>query len=266
MVMTGYGVAAGMVSGVMTVLNGVLTAAKVGWALLNMAMAMNPVLFIATSVGVLIGGVAALIYYWDDLKAAFLDTTWGKAIMGWLDKIMAGFGSLSDAWSWVKEKFSWVPGLGEDPMADVPNTQESPTPVPGVVDGPVAEVLKPQETIAPVPGLVDGPVAEVLKPRETIPPVPGLVDGSVAEVIKPQENLSLVPMLAKDHMAGVPKTSPSLEAPRRTTVPTGGVSQSIATAITNNSEASSQTIHIGQITTSRPITKEEVTSLLVMAS
>ena len=239
MVTMGYGVAVSMVSGIMSIFRGVMLAGQVAMWLMNGAMWANPALLIAGGVVLLTGVIAAAIYYWDDLKATFMDSTWGQSIMGWIEKIMAGFGCLSEAWSWLKEKFSWVPGMGEDPMADMPNIQEGLAPVPGMVEG------KPQANITPVPGLVEGPVAEALKPHEGFSPVP---------------------VLANEPLAEIPKTSPSLEASKRMVVPAGGVSQSIANAVTNNSESSSQTIHIGQITTSRPINKEEVTNHLVMAS
>lgn len=182
MAMTGYGTAMMMVSGVMTAWNVIAGAGATVMAWLNAVMMANPALLIAGSVALLVAGVAAAIYYWDDLKAAFMDTTWGKVIMGWIDKVMGGFESLSGAWSWVQEKLSWVPGIGDDPMEEIP------------------------------------------------------------------------------------QTSPSLEASRQTAVPAGGVSQSIATAITNNSESSSATIQIGQVNTSRPINSQEITSMLAMGA
>ncbi|WP_300674077.1 phage tail tape measure protein [Desulfoluna sp.] len=197
MTMTGFGAAMTLVSGVMTAWSTVAGAGATVMTWLNAVMMANPALLIAGSIAVLVGGIAAAIYYWDDLKAAFLDSTWGKNIMGWIDTILGGFSKLSGAWDWVKNKLSWVPGMGGESEAAVSPTMTA---------------------------------------------------------------------LGADPMVGVPKTSPSLEVPRRTSMPAGGVSQSIATAITNTSASSSQTIHIGQITTSRPINAQEVTSQLVMAS
>jgi len=222
--MLGWNVMTKIAAGGMAILKMGLMATRTGFLWLNAAMLANPVVLIIAGVVALVAAVAAIIYYWDDLKAAFMDTTWGKNIMGWIDKIIGGFQSLTGAWDWMKEKFSWVPGLGEDSTDGVLSSQKNITPAPGLVDGPMAEMAKPQAVVSPVPVFVNDPLPEV------------------------------------------PKTSPSLEVPRRVSVPAGGVSQSIATAITNNSESSSQTIHIGQIVTSRPINAQEVTSQLVMAS
>ena len=370
MAVTGYGAAVGLASGVMTAFNVLTSASSIVFAGLNFVMGLNPALLVAGGITLLVGAVAGAIYYWDDLKAAFLDTTWGQNIMGWIHTILGGFQSLTGAWDWMKDKMSWfggedhpvvdvvttqenltsvpgavdgpvaealkpqaalppMPGVMDGPVAEVlkpqaalppmPGVMDGPVaqaltpqaalpPVPSVVDGPVAEVLKPQAALPPMPGVVDGPVAEALKPQVALPPMPGVVDGPVAEVLKPQvaippmpgvmdgpvaealkphttlpsmpgamdgplaealkplENLSSMPALTKDHMAGVPRTSPLLEAPRRMVVPAGGVSHSIATAITNKSESSSQTFHIGQITTSRPINAQEITNMLVMGA
>lgn len=69
--------------------------------LLNTALWANPMTWVVI-------GVVALIAWWDDLKAAFLDTSWGKAIMAVIDSLMAPFKLLGETWDWVSQKF----GLG----------------------------------------------------------------------------------------------------------------------------------------------------------
>jgi len=76
--------------------------------LLNTAMWANPTTWIVIGVVALIAAVGALIYWWDDLKAAFLDTSWGKAIMAVIESLMAPFKLLGETWDWVSQKF----GLG----------------------------------------------------------------------------------------------------------------------------------------------------------
>ncbi|SCY45929.1 phage tail tape measure protein [Desulfoluna spongiiphila] len=180
--MLGWNVITKVAAGGMALWNAVMGTGTVSMFGLNAAMWANPVLLIVGGVVLLTGAIAAAIYYWDDLKAAFMDSSWGKAIMGGIDWVMGGFAKLGDAWDWVKGKFSWIPGVGDEPVAEAP------------------------------------------------------------------------------------KTSPSLEAPRQAAVPAGGVSQSIATAVSSTSTTSSQTVHVGKIVTSRPINAQEVTSQLVMAS
>ena len=60
----------------------------------NIAMYANPVGLIVAGIALLIAAVAGLIYYWDDLKAAFMDTTWGQALIGLVSGIIDWFKSL----------------------------------------------------------------------------------------------------------------------------------------------------------------------------
>ncbi len=76
--------------------------------LLNTALWANPMTWVVIGVVALIAAVGALVYWWDDLKAAFLDTSWGKSIMAVIDSLMAPFKLLGETWDWVSQKF----GLG----------------------------------------------------------------------------------------------------------------------------------------------------------
>lgn len=75
--------------------------------LFNTSLYGCPMIWVVIGVGLLIAAVGALIYRWDDLKAAFLDTSWGKAIMAVIDSLMAPFKALGDTWDWVSEKFGF---------------------------------------------------------------------------------------------------------------------------------------------------------------
>jgi TP901 family phage tail tape measure protein len=131
-------------------------------------------------IGLVVLGIRTLISHWDELKATFLDSAWGQAIMGWIDKITGGFTAMSGSFNWVKDKLSWIPGIGNDPTEDIP------------------------------------------------------------------------------------KTSPSLDAPRRSSVIPGGASQSIANAVTNNNRSNSNVVHVGRIVTSRSINPQEISSHMGM--
>ncbi len=178
----GWNLVVGLASGGMTVLRWALIGARTGMLWLNAAMYANPIGFVVLGVAALTGAVAGIIYYWDDLKKAFLDSSWGQAVMGIVDKVIGSFSKLTGAWDWVQDKLSWVPGMGgRDPAADIP------------------------------------------------------------------------------------KTSPSLDAPRKAAAVPGGAGRSIAQAITHNTRSeSSQSIHIGQITTTRPINAQEIGNQLLM--
>lgn len=179
--MAGWSLAMKFASGGMAILRGGLLAARTSFLWLNAAMYANPVGFVVAGVVALTAGVAAAIYYWDNLKKSFLDSSWGQAIMGWIDKILGGFKTLTGGWDWIKDKISWIPGMGDDPAGDIP------------------------------------------------------------------------------------KSSPSLDAPRRSAIIPGGASKSIASAVTNNSRSDSNSIHIGQVVTSRPINSQEISSMMAMA-
>lgn len=83
-----------------------LLQAAAQW-LFNAALWANPMTWVVIGVVALIAAVGALIYWWDDLKAAFLDTSWGKAIMATIDSLMAPFKALGDTWDWVSQKFGF---------------------------------------------------------------------------------------------------------------------------------------------------------------
>lgn len=71
---------------------------------LNLAFLANPAFWIVGIIVVLIAAVGALIYWWDDLKAAFMDTAWGQAIMRTIEAVMTPFRALGETWDWLQQK------------------------------------------------------------------------------------------------------------------------------------------------------------------
>ena len=71
-------------------------------------------LLFTTPLGWMIQGIRAVVTNWEGLKAAFSESSWGKAVMGWIDKILGAFNKLPAAMNWVKDKLSWIPGIGGD--------------------------------------------------------------------------------------------------------------------------------------------------------
>ncbi|EPZ5428096.1 phage tail tape measure protein [Vibrio parahaemolyticus] len=115
LVTKGYGLA---VAGV----NSILKAFKVAMLAANIAMMANPIGLMVGAVVAAIAAVGALIYYWDDLKASFGDTS-GFAFIGDMANSMkdmfAGVfnwitESLAGIWESVKGLVDWIPGLGSD--------------------------------------------------------------------------------------------------------------------------------------------------------
>lgn len=89
-----------------------VTAAQWLW---NAAQWASPTTWLTAAVLGLVAAVGAVIYWWDDLKAAFLDTSWGKAVMSVFDAIMGGFAKAGEIFGWFKEQL----GFGGDAVAPV---------------------------------------------------------------------------------------------------------------------------------------------------
>lgn len=94
----------------MAFLKGATAALKFTVALLT-----NPIFLIAAGVMAAIAAVGALIYYWDDLKASFGDTTWFQIIEGAISFITFPFRALFDflaaGWQWVMSGFTDTSGF-----------------------------------------------------------------------------------------------------------------------------------------------------------
>ncbi|EOD5342635.1 phage tail tape measure protein [Vibrio parahaemolyticus] len=108
LVTKGYGLA---VAGV----NSILKAFKVAMLAANIAMMANPIGLVLGAVVAAIAAVGALIYYWDDLKASFGDTTWFQIIESALALIMLPFQTLFQflkaGWQWVMSGFTNTSGF-----------------------------------------------------------------------------------------------------------------------------------------------------------
>ncbi len=192
------------------VIGGIASFAAGGLSL-ALTILTSPILIVVGVIGALITGVAAVVYYWDDLKATFADCAWATAIMGWIEKIVGKFKSLGGVFDWVGEKMSWVPGMGGD--------------------------KKDAEPGAPKRSFTS----------------------------KIADSMSWIPGFGGSEKAEMPKTSPGLAASKKKEVLPGGVSKSVANAVTNNSKADSRMVHIGSVTTSRPINSQEMNNMALMA-
>ncbi|TOM90395.1 phage tail tape measure protein [Vibrio parahaemolyticus] len=115
------------------------------WSVVKLTAALlaNPITWVVIGIVALIGAVAALVYYWDDLKAAFLTFT-TMAKQGWNDFLFAMqntaafqavtglaesmrnafmsvfnwiIGKYNQVMDMVKSVTSWIPGFGGDDEA-----------------------------------------------------------------------------------------------------------------------------------------------------
>ncbi|EHK9608882.1 phage tail tape measure protein [Vibrio parahaemolyticus] len=71
------------------------------------AVAMNPLFWIPAA----IAGVVGLMYYWDDLKASFGDTTWFQVLTAITAPIRALFAAIYGGWKWVTSGFTDLSGF-----------------------------------------------------------------------------------------------------------------------------------------------------------
>ncbi|UTZ33671.1 phage tail tape measure protein [Vibrio campbellii] len=110
-------------AGVNALLTQGLGAFRAAMLAANIAIAANPIILIVGAVIAAVTAVGALIYYWDDLKASFGDTTWFQALEGALTLITMPFRAMFEfikaGWKLVMSGFTDTSGfafIGE--MAD----------------------------------------------------------------------------------------------------------------------------------------------------
>jgi len=87
----------------MVIYKGAMLAAEGATWLFNAALMANPIGVLIAAVVGLVAGVVALIYYWDEIVAAFKDTSWGQALMSVFDWVLEGFNKLIDGVGWVMD-------------------------------------------------------------------------------------------------------------------------------------------------------------------
>ncbi|MFW9726845.1 phage tail tape measure protein [Vibrio parahaemolyticus] len=92
-----------------------MAALRVAMLAVNIAMMANPIGFIAGAVVAAIAAVGALIFYWDDLKASFGDTTWYQVLEGAITLIILPFRAMFEfikaGWQWVMSGFADTSGF-----------------------------------------------------------------------------------------------------------------------------------------------------------
>ena len=101
----------------MGILNGVFKTLRISTLLMtastwlfSAALWANPITWVVAGIGALIVAIGAAIYYWDEIKASFMDT--------------AVFQFLADTIDWVIDKLNMIPGIDIDVNADMPSTPE----------------------------------------------------------------------------------------------------------------------------------------------
>ena len=113
--MVGYKVAAMAWAGVNALLTQGMVALRAAVFAANMMIAANPIILIVAAVVAAIAAIGALVYYWDDLKASFGDTTWFQILEGAITLMtapfMAAFELVKGGWQWVMSGFTDTSGF-----------------------------------------------------------------------------------------------------------------------------------------------------------
>ncbi|HDI1213444.1 TPA: phage tail tape measure protein [Aeromonas hydrophila] len=153
----GLGIAWSVIIAPLNLLKAGLVAFRAIMLAVNIAMYANPIGLIIAGIVLLIGAVAAVIYYWDDLKQTLAD--WGvfDAVQAMIDGAAAGWASfmqlladlspfqlLGKAVDWLIDKLNMIPGvnieLGSMPDLTMPTMTSLTIPVmPGVMNMPTQE-------------------------------------------------------------------------------------------------------------------------------
>jgi TP901 family phage tail tape measure protein len=109
----GLGIAWSLITAPLGLLNAGLATFRAIMLAVNIAMYANPIGLIVAGIVLLIGAVAAVIYYWDDLKKTFSD--WGV------------FQLLGKSIDWLIDKLNMIPGVnieaGAMPDLNLPNPE-----------------------------------------------------------------------------------------------------------------------------------------------
>ena len=216
---------------------------KAAFLALNLVMYANPIGLIVAGVAALVLAIGAAIYWWDDLKAAFLDTTFGQGVMALVNRIIGHFQMLGGMVGKVFDFF--VAGLNK------------------IVAGVTALVVAMGAAIdwwndlkaAFLDTTIGQGVMEMVNGIIGHFQMLGGIVGKVFDFVV--AGLNKIPGI--DIEVGndtADFSTPILDAPRTTNLPAGGINKSISNAV-NNSSSSSRSIHVGQIVTNQPVQSME---------
>ena len=146
---TGLGIAWTVLMAPLNLLKAGMVAFRAILLAVNIAMYANPIGLIIGGIVLLIGAVAAVIYYWDDLKKTLSD--WG--IFQWLGQSI----------DWLVDKLNMIPGIdietGSMPELTLPSPAALQIPLQGAaeaqqhINGPLAQYRAQGESPLPPGGI-----------------------------------------------------------------------------------------------------------------
>lgn len=100
-------------------LRGVLMVAQGAMWLFNAALMANPIGLVVAGVTLLIAGVIALVYYWNDIVNAFKNTEWGQALSSMFDNVTDKFNTFIDGAKSILEWLGLLDGTEAELQAKV---------------------------------------------------------------------------------------------------------------------------------------------------
>ncbi len=165
------------------------TALTMGWSgavrILNLALFANPIGLVILGIVALGAAIAVMIWKWDAITAAFKNTEWGQAVIGWCTDLVGWIGTLGEKWDALTEKFS-----NFHPLQSIGNFLGVTPAAAGAVDA-AGITSSPFPTIAaPVSaGSVTAPVASPVTPVASR--IPGGAGKQLAAAITQNNNSGL---------------------------------------------------------------------------
>lgn len=142
LVMSGLSLVMIAIKSPLLILRGVMLALQVVQWLFNTALLACPITWIVLGIMALIAIVIAAIYYWDEIKAAIMDTAAFQWLMGVIDTLRTGWAAFMDmlgnlnpikmlgsAIDWLIDKLNMIPGInidkGTGAITQVPEEMDS---------------------------------------------------------------------------------------------------------------------------------------------
>ncbi len=108
--MAAWGAGVLLMKGVIMGLNVVLGALKIAWALVSIAMMINPIGLIVVSIVALVAGVALLTDWWGKLYDMFADTAFGGFVISYFNSLWDTtknlFNMMTSGWNAIADLFS----------------------------------------------------------------------------------------------------------------------------------------------------------------
>lgn len=234
--------------------------------LVNAALLANPIILIIAGIIALVAAVVLVIAYWDELKAAFLDSAAFQWVSAQLDALSKWFtdmggwtGMAKAAWDGIVKIFrssldlviEWlnkIPGVNiETSFADLPEAPK----VPGLAS-----------QVAPIGVLPMSSTQPLLKTLMQVPPAAPHTASMAPAALAPSMASAPVEQLEQQRQR-MTQTALNLSPANPTSVPQGG----LMTQIQNTTQAQDRRMHVEkvEINTSKAMNPLELEQMMAMA-